>query len=74
MKLSFLVPGIFLLSISGFAQKQNVLFIAADDLSCALGCYGDPIAQTPHLDQRPGQAQHSLLRGKTAPHYQNQRA
>jgi uncharacterized sulfatase len=39
------------LSISGFAQKQNVLFIAADDLSCALGCYGDPIAQTPHLDR-----------------------
>ena len=51
MKLSFLVPRIFLLSISGFAQKQNVLFIAADDLSCALGCYGDPIAQTPHLDR-----------------------
>ena len=51
MKLSFLVPGIFLLGISGFAQKQNVLFIAADDLSCALGCYGDPIAQTPHLDR-----------------------
>tara|TARA_B110000003_G_scaffold173230_1_gene172852 strand:- start:5718 stop:7166 length:1449 start_codon:yes stop_codon:yes gene_type:complete len=51
VKLSFLVPGIFLLSISGFAQKQNVLFIAADDLSCALGCYGDPIAQTPHLDR-----------------------
>ena len=51
MKLSFLVPGIFLLSISGFAQKQNVLFIAADDLSCALACYGDPIAQTPHLDR-----------------------
>jgi uncharacterized sulfatase len=39
------------LGISGFAQKQNVLFIAADDLSCALGCYGDPIAQTPHLDR-----------------------
>ena len=51
MKLLFLVPGIFLLGISGFAQKQNVLFIAADDLSCALGCYGDPIAQTPHLDR-----------------------
>ena len=31
--------------------KPNVLFIAADDLSCALGCYGDPIAKTPHLDQ-----------------------
>ena len=31
--------------------KPNVLFIAADDLSCALGCYGDPIAKTPHLDR-----------------------
>ena len=51
MKLSFLVPSIFLLGISGFAEKQNILFIAADDLSCALGCYGDPIAQTPHLDR-----------------------
>ena len=51
MKLSFLVPGIFLFCISGFSQKQNVLFIAADDLSCALACYGDPIAQTPHLDR-----------------------
>jgi arylsulfatase A-like enzyme len=51
MKLSFLLPCIFLFCISGFSQKQNVLFIASDDLSCALGCYGDPIAKTPYLDR-----------------------
>ncbi|MEL0117382.1 MAG: sulfatase [Opitutae bacterium] len=33
------------------SDKPNVLFIAADDLSCALGSYGDPIAKTPHLDR-----------------------
>ncbi|MEM7386863.1 MAG: sulfatase [Verrucomicrobiota bacterium] len=32
-------------------EKPNVLFIAADDLSCALGCYGDVMAKTPHLDR-----------------------
>ena len=37
-----------------FGEKPNVLFIAADDLSCALGCYGDPLAKTPHLDRLAG--------------------
>jgi uncharacterized sulfatase len=32
-------------------EKPNVLFIASDDLACSLGCYGDLIAQTPHLDR-----------------------
>ena len=32
-------------------DRPNVLFIAVDDLSCALGCYGDLIAQTPHIDR-----------------------
>lgn len=32
------------------AERLNVLFIAVDDLRTDLGCYGDPIAVTPHLD------------------------
>ncbi|NNJ25885.1 sulfatase [Alienimonas chondri] len=31
--------------------RPNVLFIAVDDLACSLGCYGDAIARTPHLDR-----------------------
>lgn len=32
-------------------SKPNVLFIAVDDLACSLGCYGDLIAKTPHIDR-----------------------
>src|SRR5262245_55765039 len=31
--------------------SKNVLFIIADDLNNLLGCYGDPLAKTPHLDR-----------------------
>ena len=31
--------------------RPNVLFVMADDLNCDLGCYGDKLAKTPHLDR-----------------------
>lgn len=33
------------------AARPNVLFIAVDDLASNLGCYGDLIAKTPHIDR-----------------------
>jgi iduronate 2-sulfatase len=36
---------------AGAARPKNVLFIIADDLCNALGCYGHPLVQTPHIDR-----------------------
>ncbi len=42
----------FVLCLSAQAEVKNVLLIVSDDLKAdALGCYGNKIAQTPHLDQ-----------------------
>ncbi len=40
-----------LASFAWAAGKPNVLFIAVDDLTCRIGCYGDRIARTPNLDR-----------------------
>jgi arylsulfatase A-like enzyme len=33
------------------AERPNVLFLISDDLNTFLGCYGDRLARTPHLDR-----------------------
>src|SRR6056297_2657756 len=33
------------------ASKPNILWITAEDIGPALGCYGDPQARTPNLDE-----------------------
>lgn len=38
------------------ADRPNILWITAEDLSPTLGCYGDSVARTPHLDAFARQA------------------
>ena len=36
-------------------QKPNILFIAIDDLRPELGCYGNKIVKSPHIDKLAAQ-------------------
>lgn len=53
LKALFLVLSLALIDASqAFGQaKPNILFIAIDDLRPELGCYGSPIAKSPHIDR-----------------------
>ncbi len=49
-----ILTGLCLAESPGVAEPKkapNVLFIAVDDLACTLGCYGDLVAKTPHIDR-----------------------
>jgi len=49
--LAALACGDFSSSAAESSRRPNVLFIAVDDLNTRTGCYGDPVARTPHLDR-----------------------
>ncbi len=42
---------VFSLSTFGQAAEKNIVFFITDDESPTLGCYGDPVAKTPAIDQ-----------------------
>lgn len=41
--------------LGGEIERPNILWITSEDNSPYLGCYGDPQAQTPHLDRLASQ-------------------
>ena len=41
---------LLLLSFSAMAAEKNIIFFITDDESPTLGCYGDKVAVTPHID------------------------
>ncbi len=40
-----------LVSFAAAADRPNVLLICVDDLKPSIGCFGDPLAQTPNIDR-----------------------
>ncbi|GAB3337977.1 sulfatase-like hydrolase/transferase [Larkinella ripae] len=51
-KVSLTLLFLGLITTSGFSQKPvNILCIVTEDISPYLGCYGDPVANTPNLDR-----------------------
>lgn len=47
----FTLALLLLTGLASAADKPNVLFLISDDLNNYLGCYGDPRAKTPNIDE-----------------------
>ncbi len=50
LRLGVLLLPVWLTLSASAADRPNVLLILVDDLKPALGCYGDLVARTPHID------------------------
>ncbi|MFN7924707.1 MAG: sulfatase [Bryobacteraceae bacterium] len=50
-RLLFSAPALLLPRKSSAAAPLNVLFVAADDMNNALGCYGHPVVKSPNIDR-----------------------
>lgn len=50
LRFTTFIAALLLVSVS-MAQKPNIIWISAEDISAHLGCYDDPHAITPHLDK-----------------------
>ncbi len=48
--LLLLAASLFISAVAHCADRPNILWITSEDNSPYLGCYGDGLAQTPHLD------------------------
>jgi len=48
---AWVTPGVAPAAEAAPRQRPNVLFVMCDDLCCALACYGDATAKTPHIDR-----------------------
>ena len=46
-----LLAGIAAANSGRAADRPNILWITAEDMSPTLGCYGDPFATTPNIDR-----------------------
>lgn len=50
LRLIPLVAGLSLAFVARAADRPNILWITSEDHGPQMGCYGDPLARTPHVD------------------------